>query len=314
MCEVVYVKHLIMNKMKNFNIIALLLSFMIMTGCAKDDTSGLKNVMSIDDPFGYAQFHLELIAKGLPAVMSNSVFRSILDDEVGKCFDGDYNVLFIRLVEACDSANINLINEMKLYLHANGQDTSLFDPVGAFNGIEGRNYYPQIYIPCFTDNNWDNEEMPVAMAFNGDESLVDFEGYTIGSGNHYEVVGGIDEDFSYNRQVWVISLNECVDDNGIPIDFCDEEGNVLFLGGDETDVCGGTQVTDAQINKITIKERFEHWAGGRSDIAIRSYALYKDGDMDHFHPGLGFFRNSLNQNYRGRLIKRVKKTLIPKLP
>lgn len=261
--------------------------------------------MDIDDPYAYAQFHLELIAKGLPSVMSNSVFRSILDDEVGKCFDGDYNVLFVRLVEACDSANLDLINEMKLYLFANGQDTSLFDPIGAFNGIEGHNYFPQIYIPCFTENDWDNEEMPVAIAFNGYESVVEFEGYTIGSGNQYDVVGGIDEDFSYNRQVWVISLNECVDDNGIPLEYCDEEGNVLYLGGDNTALPGGSMTTDAEIEKITIRERFENWAGGRSDIAIRCFAVKMNGSDPV--SGLGFVKNGNDPNYRGALIKRVKK-------
>lgn len=160
---------------------------------------GSKMIMSMDDPYAYAQENLEYIAKGLPSVMNNSVFRSILSSEIGKCFDGDYNVLFNRLIEACDSANIDLLNIMKIYLHANGEDSSLFDPVGAFQGIEGNNYFPQVYIPNFSDNNWDNEESPVAITFNGDESFDVFEGYTVGTGNQYMVIPEVDDAFSFDR-------------------------------------------------------------------------------------------------------------------
>lgn len=75
--------------------------------------------------------------------------------------------------------------------------------------------------------------------------------------------------------------------------------------GDETGLYGGSQTTNVQIKKIEIKERFENWAGGRSDVAIRSYAVMADGTSRE--AGLGYFNSFNQEDYRGDIVKRVNK-------
>lgn len=282
--------------------------FIIIAGCKKEDSSiHNKNTnlqfKSVDDVMEYAQNELDRLSQAMVGLIENQNFISVLHSKVDEMFDGDYNVLFTDLIEACDQANINLVYEMKLYYHSIGGDSSLIDPLGVFQDINGYNYYPQIYIPEFEDNNWDPENLPIVCPYNGDDVDV-IEGYSKDGLGAIRQIFNIEEDDATLWQIWIISINEDVDNNGYIDEITDINTGATILSNDEPSLDGDGITINAAIDKIRIKDRKESWPGGKSEIAIRLLAAYTS--IYDIKPGLGYGTLS-DETYRGKKIYKVKK-------
>ncbi len=136
-----------------------------------------------------------------------------------------------------------------------------------FRGIEGRDFYPQIYIPFYEEakerrlaNPLAKEalvaEDPVVVLYAGDETQTVYTGYMLNdSGELTESTLEIDEEYALYNEVWVISLNERI----VDIDEVDNS------------TTGTLSSPSALIDKIRIKCHKESWLAGASEVNIITF-------------------------------------------
>lgn len=118
-----------------------LLGCITFTACKKEKTFSLveNNNQSIStktltEQRDYLVTNFKVITNELAKATKDPNVRQLIEAEAAKQFDGDYNVLIKDLIKIPSIAlkvDINKINS----------------GLNAFKGIEGSNYYPQIYVP-----------------------------------------------------------------------------------------------------------------------------------------------------------------------
>jgi len=204
-------------------------------------------------------------------------FRSVLYQEIEKQFDGDYNVLFEHLQYVRQRQNT--------YPGARMTDTheigaGFLESIDAFKGIEGTDYYPQIYIPYYEALNErkggsanmrvsSDHLSPVLVLYADDNPDDAFPGYQLDAdGNLVDTGMLIDEEYAQNNEVWVMSLNEstCAYDSGVP-EICDPK-SAVGGGSSHPGGGGGTVAPSARIYHLGIRCRKERWLGGKSEVRI----------------------------------------------
>jgi hypothetical protein len=298
--------------MKYKYLFLFLIPLTLISSCKKDeindlnDSFGTRNYLSIEDSnMAYCFQHLDIIAKGLSGLSNNVGFKDILHNMVELQFDGDYNVLFNDLVTECNANSIDVINIMKVYLNSNGIDSSLVtQSLQAFNNIEGNTYYIQIYIPNFEELSTFSFNSPVSIAYYGDESKLSYDGYYA----YNEALGTsteIDEPYSEGNEVWVVSLNENVDNDGELITPVDPNNRNYALREVPEPSSYGSNTVNMGIWDIKVKERKENWCGGKSDVAIRSGLTYHNGADAQSNPYLECL--DACSTLRGELLKQFSK-------
>lgn len=261
--------------------------------------------MGIDDPFAYCKSHLEVISKGLSVMSNNQPFIDMLHDMVADKFDGDYNVLFNDLIDECNLNNINLVDQMKLYLNSNSIDSSLLTTaLSAFENIDGNTYYIQVYIPNFEEIASFGSNTPVSLGYYSDETKLSYIGY-YSLNDNLNSVPDVDEGYTELSEVWVVSLNENVDNDGDLITPLDPStGNPIPEVLIPIPPSGASSI-DAEIYEMTVKEHKENWAAGKSDVAIRGFLTYHNGVDESGSP---YYEYILSESsYRGTLIKQFKR-------
>jgi hypothetical protein len=290
----------------------LLLALVLISSCKKDELNelgsdiGTREYLAIDDTnMAYCFQHLDIVAKGLSGLSNNVGFKDILHNMIELQFDGDYNVLFNDLVDECNANSIDIINLMKVYLNSNQIDSSLLtQSLQAFNSIDGHTYYIQVYIPNIEDLSSFSSNTPISFAYYGDETKLTYDGF-YAYNDELTTSTDIDEPYSEENEVWIISLNENVDDDGeliTPID--------PITGNPIPEVLipippNNSSTVDAEIEKMTIFAHKERWPAGKSDVATRVMISYHDGVDNNYNP---YFEYILGSNsYRGDLIKGFKR-------
>lgn len=302
--------------MRNILLLFGLLGF-ILFSCEKEsandkdtinDSKNLLTKTSIDNPFEYAESNLNFIAKGLTGLVNNQSFKNILYDKIEEQFDGDYNVLFKDLVTECVNNNIDVIHQMKIYLQYIGEDSCRLDTaLHAFDNIDGHHYYIQIFIPSFEDRENFTANSPVCISYNGNEEFTTFSGYSIDENERLTIINSIDEDYSETNEVWVVSLNENVDDNGIPITPLNSSKKGDFEVESPSSPINGSTV-NMKIDKMTVKDHKEAWTAGKSDVALRAFITYGDGMDDDYNKYQQFVVGRTSD--RGELLMQFKRKWI----
>lgn len=148
-----------------------------------------------------------LLVNNVAKLSASSIFRELVYKEVSKKFDGDDNSLLNYLNNRYKS--IGLKNAF-----VNSEYESIIST------LNERGLYPQIYIPQFEETKLKSikNDVPIYIidAFNTDDSDEQFKAYYIDiSGEIQETEFLIDEDFAGENEVWVVSLNERVNENGV---------------------------------------------------------------------------------------------------
>ncbi|MBL7738533.1 MAG: hypothetical protein JNK14_04890 [Chitinophagaceae bacterium] len=259
------------------------------------------------DSIGYTLCHLTIAGK--ESVINFMDYRELVYYYIEQQFDQEYNVLIKTLI---DPGHGNLPSSAEL-------DNAL----AAFMGIYGDTLYPQIFIPNYDDlkeASLIGNDPPIIVPFCGQATLNEDDGYTGYfvnlQGELEEYPEQIDSAFASSHEIWVLSLNESVDNSGeldiIASNFDDEypyysrsiSSISSFSPGNKT-----TATVNCRINNMTVKQHKESWIGGKSEIAIKGYLWTWSGRWNGNTSGPIVDYTSDNSTYenRGKLIKEFKR-------
>lgn len=163
--------------------------------------------ITMAEQYAYLDVHLNVLANGILGVTDDRTFRSQLYRELEKRFDGDYNTLLTTLNEKIPGLYKQLAASP--YTNADAFNVSL----EAFTGIPDSrgevNLYPQLYIPNYTELKAKEllNSNPTIVWYNGDENRTWQDGLRLNALGKPETVR-VDEDYTHNNEVWVVSLSE----------------------------------------------------------------------------------------------------------
>lgn len=198
---------------------SLLCTLLIFFGACKDELAhntlqrallvNKQNLQSITiaEQYAYLDGHLHELANGILDVTDDRPFRTQLYHELEKRFDGDYNTLLTVLNEKIPGLYKQLAASP--YTNADAFNVSL----EAFTGIPDSsgevNLYPQLYIPNYTQLKAKGmlNSNPTLVWYNGDETRTWRDGVRLNALGKPETVR-VDEDYTRNNEVWVVSLSE----------------------------------------------------------------------------------------------------------
>lgn len=197
----------------------------------------------------------------------DDAFRATLYAEIEKQFDGDFNATYQTLAQQTGNDFVSIGTKLDAKVRRVSPLSSLTNELEAFREVEeGVSVYPQIYIHNYEELKKNGNitpdytgKTPVILIHTGDNDDNSI-GYTLNENNEIVVLRiSVDEAFAEQNEVWVISINERVDNNGR---FVRDEAN------------SGTNDKTLLLNispkfeKMTVKCHKESWRAGKSDIAI----------------------------------------------
>jgi len=104
-------------------------------------------LQSQEDKLAYTKNHLKVLGQAAASMAQEPDFRGILYQGIEQQFDGDYNVLFETLV---NSTIDNVPTGARMATSLNTEN-KFYEALEAFKGIEGTDFYPQIYIPFYEE-------------------------------------------------------------------------------------------------------------------------------------------------------------------
>lgn len=235
-------------KMKMFRILmgalALAMVAATVTGCKKEKETASEVVASKENEF--SKHLLKEIAKA----STDDIFRNQVYKMVNYRFDGDDNVLCKEL----QNANREI------------QDLD-FDIATALNYFQNEGRYPQIYIPFFDENEKTRgqENIIFVNAINVDESQLALQGYYWDGESLAPTDFMVDEEYAENHEVWVLSINERVDENGNPLFSFEMEGDNGENGGKGYSRTGIKHEYITRI-KCTNLNQIESWFYGAPEL------------------------------------------------
>jgi hypothetical protein len=241
----------------------------------------------------YTQEHLTILGKAALLLAQDAAFRTKLYSEIEKQFDGDFNATYQTLSEQNGSDNVSIGAKLNVKVQEVSANTSLSQELEAFKNVEDSlDVYPQIYIHNYEEHKqmgtfnapfWGKN--PVVIINDG-EREDNFVGYTLNeSGEIITVSNPVDENYADRYEVWVISLNDQLtssrqnSNNGTA-------SNTKLIHRD----------ISPKFEKMIVKEHFEPWASGQSDVRARRISTFRDGvDYGQCSPTAPLLR--ARQNY-----------------
>ncbi|MEO1052364.1 MAG: hypothetical protein AAFX87_17150 [Bacteroidota bacterium] len=235
---------------------------------------------SYEQRVAYTHRHLSNLSQIVGQMARNPTLRQLLYEEAAKRFDGETNVILEVLIEKAKNSHMSLDLEAE----------EAIESLNAFKGIEGVNYYPQIFVPnleYFKRNTALRSEQdlndPTIVLFTGDESQEVFQGYSLGDDltliEEPDLL--VDETYAGQNETWVLSLNETVTSECAIAELIGEEGPIdgegekSCLPGGRTGGTGGTggggsgsghATPSATITDILVACHHESWAAGQSEV------------------------------------------------
>lgn len=196
--------------------LGLLLAGTLFAACKKETNStpeklrpNLSAVAREDDDELKYKNCIEAASYGLLALRNNPQFRELVNAKAAERFDGESNVLLKDLAESCAAAGIDLAAMMKADLEEQGKSdlASLVDDAVKGFAYFDKAAYLQIYIPDIDETLASDvpyivmhkdglEEAPAIVPESAETNILNG---TTGKG----------------KRLWVISVNERVDVNGL---------------------------------------------------------------------------------------------------
>lgn len=169
----------------------------------------------------YVQTHLTVLGKATLLLSQDEEFRTKLYADIEEQFDGDFNSLYQKLATLRGSDNVLLGSKLNAKVQLIEPSSSLQAELNAFQSIEDTiNAFPQIYIHNYQEH---KEAGNLATPFTGKNPVViihtgdtqaDPIGFTLNANNEIITTNEpITEAYAENCEVWVISINERVDNN-----------------------------------------------------------------------------------------------------
>lgn len=230
-----------------------------------------------EDQLNYRRENLKILGEAMIKMAQNQEFRKLVYSEIDKHFDGDDDVLIETLFAS------NLINNdkdsggLKTYAKNLGVQNSLhaFKNIEKERSTEKESYFPHLYIPYYSKFKADRNLLKplVVVPWDGNESTDQAYGYTIKDGIFKKLEIVVDKSFCENNEVWVISLNERVDNYGKI-----KNGVQSHKQGRETANPQNTNETiDGKISYMTLYCQYESVYGGQNDMYINGGSTFMNG-------------------------------------
>jgi hypothetical protein len=223
----------------------------------------------------FAQNNLKLYAQSVLETRNETGFRTDLYAAIEETFDGEKNVLFKTLMD--DSKNPKNARSLK-----NNLQQLSSTALTAFDNIEGHNYYPQLFIPFYDELKAASKlgkAEPKVIVYTHDLPSSEFPGYKLNNEGVLIEDQNISEEFAKENEVWVISLNERVDDQGLVISRTGNQGAKTSAS------------PSAIVDQIKCKCHKEKWAAGASEVNI----ITVFSDFEFFDYKINFYGKGENE-------------------
>lgn len=259
--------------MKNLIKIVIVYSLFVVMSCnVQDDLSENRKLIdtkSYEEQVDYVKYNLKNIGTELGLLANNESIKEVIYDQIERRFDGDYNVLIEHLMDSINqsysSGRISSVSAKSM------QEIDL--SLEQFKGIGKSNYYPQIHIPFFesfkernagqSNSKLASNTPPMFVIYAGDESQEIYEGYQLNDKGELEETGiFIDETYAQTNEVWVISINERVNNEGV----VDNAWQYSESSNSRVSAYG-----DGVIPTIKVKSHKESWTMGASEVHVLRY-------------------------------------------
>ncbi len=228
--------------------------------------------------------------------------KSLIYEQVEKQFDGDDNVLISTMMEVSEQRNNIPLMTAKNKLSAMNSRQSMqaigIDGFAMTDSATSERFYPQLYIPSF-DKVRSLKSDPVLVIGLGEKDA--YPGYILDEqGNLKKHESIIDEKFSKENEVWAITINERVDQNGQ----IEAEKNV----GRQSQT---TSSINAHMEDFKLAELKESYVGGKPDVYIMRFSLFdirpgQSGDRTIYWVGNTHKGNRINTFRRGDLSRVIR--------
>lgn len=260
--------------MKKIVLFATLVTLVFLGGCKKEQAivnddqnlNALKSFSTQQEAINYTADNLKIIGESLLSLTDISTFRSQCYTWMDTHFDGDNDVLFETIHDNYTNNNNDYATLVNQRLSSKYSSSALSTAYQAFNNIEGENYYPQLFIPYYEELKSDNiigTMPPILVIFPIDDpNVLSYTGYQLVNGSIEELPFLIDDNYASKHEVWVMSLSERVDNNGELR---------------STSLKNTTSTKNCKIEKMKVKQHKESWAGGKSEVNMRSTLQYYNG-------------------------------------
>ncbi|MGB0861444.1 MAG: hypothetical protein ACPGXZ_00925 [Saprospiraceae bacterium] len=252
-----------------------LLSFVILlaiVSCNKNEPISVDKGESteIKSPFDVRNENmLNTIALGLIDIAYDVDFRALVYHKVSEQFDNDDNTLLKHLQEEIDL--IPLINtsiqnnkfaldkQLAKYSYNFYKDKTLIQQAVEGFVMEDEVWYSQIYIP-FMDKHKESNELPTIVVGAKDSEDCIAMGYKLLANKTFEIIE-VDEEYAKENLVWVISVNEVVDNEGhVPSQLNNRDVNNNNLRSPELYVT---------TSEFKVSDKKECWLCGKAEVSIR---------------------------------------------
>lgn len=279
--------------MKNKLIISLILPFVLVSSCTKQDLINQDNKIPDNGNYqiidqGYllgdnsiywtesvikeinfveeAKFDalLKTATYGLLELSKNPSFREMVHNEVAKRFDGDDNVLLKTINEKSMNIGINCLTAFKNSIDLYNDGTVKGDIGSIKEAIDGFMYggkmaYFQIYIPYFETVNL-NQDPIITMNANDEDTLPGLISSSLDTVDATLDKLDVVEDMADDQLIWIISVNERIDED-------------IYISDTLTSIVGSPTPKCIKISNINISDKKEGWGNGRADISFIGFQL-----------------------------------------
>lgn len=232
------------------------------------------------------------IGLGLVNLTKNEDFRKLVFEECLKTFDGDYNVLLKSLEKSYDEnfmTDNSFLDEINSSFSAfksqtmENENLTLKTEDEIVKAIRGIDYnqttlYSQIYIPFIEEHTYNDKPVLVIAYEETDDCIA--RGYQIIGDKINEI--SVDETFARENLVWVISINERVDENG---NYTRVEPPRDPNGGN-----GNSRMDEkwVKVKEVYISDKKECWLCGDGEI---SFAAIKATSCSQSNPSVFYGRD-----------------------
>lgn len=284
---------------------------MLFFSCKKSEVSKLNEDFNnienatIEKQREFLVVKLKQVIQDLAPGFKNQQFRSFILSEMDKKFDGEAHILVKRIYE--NPQFDNLINKK-----------SLKKSLDELKNIGGENLYPQIYLPNFNtfygSPRIENDEKDEFLIFDGNDTATVSKVYYLNEDGELIDKGYYaDETYAKNNEVFIVSINEAVDnDGGIPVE--DTLRQIVFTPNpdDTITVMSNESIINARIKDMVVKETKESWLAGDSEVNIKSWLSTWNGRANGSSSGQQTSYSSIRSanNYQGFTIVKAARSQI----
>jgi len=248
-------------------IVALFTSLFLFNACEEEPIEADSTSLTFDEKYDNYIFSA---AVGLLELSKDPIFRKAVNTKVMEQFDNDYNTLLTSLNDFTDGLGINLKSELDASIDANSylddkSDYSLFKRAAAMEEIvDGFTYYDekafiQIYIPFVEEQDGiDEYEQPIIVLGMEDEDIAD--GIVLLPNGNFDIIS-VDEAMARNQLVWVISMNESVDNDADLASYLSKKAEKNTY---QEKIAGGKAF---EVYEVYITDKKEGWINGKGDLS-----------------------------------------------